>query len=121
MDDAGIQRFRNILVNKFRIHNVIQHLTGTSHFRTDQIHITATGIADVMINVDLLFRILEIRLRISQTIPTAIQRKIHIKRLLHGTFGLNLIVSLQIGKLFGRLLQIYGNFRFGKEFTQIHL
>ena len=30
-------------------------------------------------------------------------------------------VKYYLSKLFGRLLQIYGNFRFGKEFTQIHL
>ena len=104
MDDAGIQCFRNISVNKFGIHDVIQYLTGTAHLGPDEIYITAAGIADVMIDVDLLFRILEIRLRISQTIPTAIQRKIYIKRILPQTLGLNLIVSLQIRKLFGRLL-----------------
>ena len=104
VDDAGIQCFRNISVNKFGIHDVIQYLAGTAHLGTDEIYITAAGIADVMIDVDLLFRILKILLCVSQSVSTAIQRKIYIKRILPQTLGLNLIVSLQIGKLFGRLL-----------------
>ena len=83
---------------------MIQYLAGTAHLRTDEIYITTAGIADVMIDVDLLFRILVIFLRISKSILAAIQCKIHIKRILPRAFGLNLIVSLQIGKLFGRLL-----------------
>ena len=104
VDDAGVQCFRNISVNKFGIHDVIQYLTGTAHLGTDEIYITAAGIADVMIDVDLLFRILEIFLRVSQSVWAAVKRKIYIKRILLRTFGLDLIVSLQIGKLFGRLL-----------------
>ena len=104
MNDAGVQCFRNISVNEFGIHDVIQHLTGTAHLGPDEIYITAAGIADMMIDVDLLFRILEIFLRVSQSVSTAVKRKIYIKRILLRTFGLDLIVSLQIGKLFGRLL-----------------
>ena len=122
VDDPHVNRLCDVCIDQALIHKLINKLRGGAGVGLTVVDLTAAGsVADMMVDIDRLFRRFKIFFRSAQTAALRIQRDAHVVNDLFGAVRFDLVNAPDARKYRRRAFQINIDHRFGQRFFQIQI